>query len=173
MPREIQPEVLGPGEALPGRRRAPGNENITDEQLDNLAGLLDDIFRVPGTNIRFGLDALLGIIPGLGDLLTGVASMLMIYAAWERGAPRGTVGRMLANIAIDSAVGSIPIAGDLFDVAWKSNRKNYEILMRSRVESRKQNVKDWAFLILAIAAVTVLVAAPFVLLFLVIRALWG
>ncbi len=173
MPREIEPEILGPGEALPRRRRAEGNEKITDEQLENLASVLDDIFRFPGTNIRFGLDALLGIIPGLGDVLTGLASLLMIFSAWERGVPRGTIGRMLANIAIDSAVGSIPLAGDLFDVAWKSNRKNYEILMRAKREDRAQTIKDWLFLIVAAIMVAVLVATPFVLLYVVIRQLWG
>jgi hypothetical protein len=169
----MEPEILGPGEALPRSRRAEGNESITDEQLNILAGVLDDIFQVPGTNIRFGLDALLGIIPGLGDVLTSVASLLMIYSAWERGVSRATIGRMLANIAIDSAVGSIPVAGDLFDVAWKSNRKNYEILMRSKRDERAQTIKDWVFLVTAAAAVIVLVAAPFVVLFFVIRQFWG
>jgi hypothetical protein len=173
MTPELEPEVLRPGESLPRRARAAGNENITDEQLDTLAGLLDDVFRVPGTNIRFGLDALLGVIPGIGDVITGMASLLMIYSAWERGLPRATIGRMLANIAIDSMVGTIPLAGDVFDVAWKSNRKNYDLLMRDRSNARTQTFKDWLFLMFAALVVIILAVSPFVLLYLVVRQFWG
>src|SRR5437870_11670968 len=101
-------------EIIPPRRRSVPL-NITDEQLEHLANLLDDIFRVPGTNIRFGLDPLIGLIPGLGDFITGAMSFLILYGAWQRGLPRVTIARMFANVAIDSLVGIVPVAGDLFD----------------------------------------------------------
>ena len=77
---------IGEPEIIPPRRtRAPV---ITDEQLEHLASLLDDIFRIPGTGIRFGLDPLIGLVPGLGDFITGAMSFLIIYGAWQRGLPR-------------------------------------------------------------------------------------
>src|SRR3954470_289239 len=108
MPEPIEPEILPPrrGKNLPA--------GISDEQLNQLASLLDDIFNIPGTRIRFGLDALIGLIPGLGDLITGAMSFLIMYGAWQRGLPRVTLARMLANIGIDTIVGTIPILGDAF-----------------------------------------------------------
>src|SRR5258708_39328477 len=114
-PKNLDPEILPPL-----RRSVP--VTISDEQLDQLASLLDDMFNVPGTRIRFGLDAIIGLIPGLGDLITGAMSFLILYGAWQRGLPRVTISRMLANIAIDTLVGTVPIFGDAFDVMWKSNR---------------------------------------------------
>src|SRR4051812_16793374 len=101
-PRNADPEILPPL-----RRSVP--ITISDEQLDQFASLLDDIFRIPGTRIRFGLDAIIGLIPGLGDLVSGAMSFLIIYGAWQRGLPRVTMVRMLANIAIDTIVGTVPI----------------------------------------------------------------
>ncbi|MGH9578305.1 MAG: DUF4112 domain-containing protein, partial [Terriglobales bacterium] len=118
MPTRLDPEVIPPG-AEPRAARS----TLSDQQLDELAAWLDEAFVVPGTSIRFGLDALAGLLPGIGDLLTGMASMLILQAAWQRGLPRVALMRMLVNVALDSVVGSIPVAGDLFDVAWKANRK--------------------------------------------------
>ena len=120
-PQNIDPEILPPL-----RRSVP--VTISDEQLDQLASLLDDMFNVPGTRIRFGLDAIIGLIPGLGDLITVAMSFLILYGAWQRGLPRVTIARMLANIAIDTLAGSVPIFGDAFDVMWRSNRRNMRLL---------------------------------------------
>src|SRR5437879_10278090 len=100
--QNIDPEILPP-------LRRSSRFNVSDEQLDQFASLLDDIFRLPGTRIRFGLDAIIGLVPGLGDLITGAMSFLIIYAAWQRGLPRVTMTRMLANITIDTLVGTVPI----------------------------------------------------------------
>jgi hypothetical protein len=164
-PKNIDPEILPPL-----RRSVP--VTISDEQLDQLASLLDDMFNVPGTRIRFGLDAIIGLIPGLGDLITGAMSFLILYGAWQRGLPRVTISRMLANIAIDTVAGSVPIFGDAFDVMWKSNRMNYNLLTRSNVGIKKSHtIQDWAFLFLLALGMLVLIATPILLLMLAIHLL--
>lgn len=99
-------------------------------ELDFIARLLDDRFRIPGTSIRFGLDGLIGLVPGVGDGATALVSLYVVLRAWSLGAPAGVLGRMLVNILIDTAVGSVPMLGDVFDVAFKSNRRNLELLRR-------------------------------------------
>ena len=119
-----EPEILRP------RMRA-GSELFSDRNLDLLSHVLDDFLRIPGTQIRFGLDGIIGLIPGVGDIIGAMASWLIILAAWLRGVPRVTLARMLANVAIETVVGTIPVLGDAFDVAWKANRKNFALLERS------------------------------------------
>ena len=97
-------------------------------QVRFIARMMDDQFRVPGTNLRFGLDFLLGLFPGLGDAVTSVISLLIVHHAWQSGASRLTLARMLGNVGVDFLVGSVPLFGDLFDVAWKANRKNARLL---------------------------------------------
>jgi len=104
----MEPEVLPPiSKSLPPRSRVAGNL-FADENLDLLAHLLDDWFRIPGTSIRFGLDGLIGLVPWLGDVLAGLASCILIIAAWFRGVPYVTLARMVVNLGIDVVVGSIP-----------------------------------------------------------------
>jgi hypothetical protein len=168
----VYPEIIPPG-SQPSRRRPTGSQGgMTDENLDRLAQVLDDVFQVPGTRIRFGLDALLGLLPGLGDAASGLASCVIIVAAWKRGLPRVTIARMLANVALDSMLGAIPIIGDLFDVAWKSNRMNVNLLQRSQgYPTVKQTAADWLFLLLVLAATIGIAALPFVLLALLVRSI--
>src|SRR5438046_2681126 len=104
---------------------------INDTELKRtraLARALDTAIGVPGTNVRLGLDAILGLIPGAGDVVTGALSGYIVLVAVRGGAPRPVVWRMLGNIGIDTLVGSVPVFGDLFDVAYKSNIKNVELL---------------------------------------------
>lgn len=102
--------------------------------------MLDEAIRIPGTNIRIGLDALLGLLPGGGDVAGGLFSGLIILQAARVGAPTAVLGRMLANVAIDVVVGTIPLLGDLFDVAWRSNSRNVRLLdaWRERPTSTKR-----------------------------------
>ncbi len=90
--------------------------------------LLDRAFRVPGTDIRFGLDAIIGLMPGIGDGASSLISGLFVLAAIHAGVEKRVIGQMLANILIDLVVGSIPVVGDLFDVAHKANTKNLALL---------------------------------------------
>lgn len=93
-----------------------------------LTRLLDTAVRVPGTRARVGLDPLLGLVPGLGDLVGAALSGYMVLQARELGAPSAVVARMVANVAIDTAVGAIPVLGDLFDAGWKANSRNLALL---------------------------------------------
>lgn len=108
---------------------------------------MDAQFEIPGLGIRFGLDAILGLIPGIGDTLTSLVSFYILSAAVRQGIPRITLARMGVNIAIDWIIGAIPLVGDLFDVAWKSNTKNVELIRRHAAEggSRRAKWSDWLF----------------------------
>ena len=100
------------------------------QELERLAHWLDTFFEIPGIRLRFGIDALLGLLPGVGDTASALASVYILQAASKYGVPRVTLARMTLNIAIDLVVGAIPFVGDLFDVYWKANRKNVELLRR-------------------------------------------
>lgn len=93
-----------------------------------LSRLLDEQFRIPGTTYRVGLDGLLGLIPGVGDAAGALLSAYIVYEAIRLGAPSTVLLRMLANIGIDTVGGAIPIVGDIFDMAWKTNKKNAALL---------------------------------------------
>ncbi|MDQ2695940.1 MAG: DUF4112 domain-containing protein [Pseudomonadota bacterium] len=100
------------------------------ERLAKLAYLLDDWFRIPGTDWRMGLDGLLGLIPGVGDGVTTALSAYIVLEAQRLGVPRHVLGRMLWNVAVDGVLGTVPLVGDIFDIRWKANRKNIELLNR-------------------------------------------
>jgi hypothetical protein len=97
-------------------------------RLDALANLLDTAFLIPGTNIRFGLDGMIGLIPGIGDAVTTAMSLYIVHEARQLGAPRYLIARMLANVALDGVVGAVPLLGDAFDVMWRANRRNMALL---------------------------------------------
>jgi hypothetical protein len=147
-----KPEVLSP-------RSKRGGKVFDDENLDLLSHLLDDFIRIPGTPIRFGLDGIVGFIPGIGDIVGGIASCIIIIAAWVRGVSYVTVTRMVANVAIEVVVGSVPVLGDMFDIAWRANRRNYALLTGSVYEPRKHTMQSWLFLgglCLVLAALVIL-----------------
>jgi len=141
-----------------------------DQRLDLLAHWLDDCFQIPGIPFRFGIDAFLGLIPGLGDLLTGLLTCVILLAGWMRGLPWITLLRMLVNIAIDVLIGSIPLLGDIFDIAWKPNRRNFALLQRHITEPRRHTWRDWLFLWGILGVISVLLIAP--LLVLLIAIIW-
>jgi hypothetical protein len=97
-------------------------------RLDALATLLDTAFILPGTNVRFGFDALIGLIPGIGDAITTAISLYIVREAHQLGAPFHVIVRMLANVALDGFVGAVPVVGDAFDVMWRANRRNVRLL---------------------------------------------
>ena len=156
-------------------RRSPEiSTNSTDEHLDHIAAVLDDMFRIPGTQIRFGLDFLIGWIPGLGDAAAGIASLIIIVAAWRGGAALVTLGRMVTNVILEALLGTIPVVGDVFHVAWKANRRNYRLWMREKNAGAGESHawRDAAFLILLLVAALCLVAAPIALAIWLIHSLW-
>jgi NAD/NADP transhydrogenase beta subunit len=148
-----QPEILPP-------RNRPGARVFSNENLDLVAHVLDDWLRIPGTSIRFGLDGIVGLVPGIGDVLAGLASCILLVAAWFRGVPYVTLVRMTVNVGIEVVVGSIPFFGDIFDVAWKANRRNYRLLVRHMEQPRRHTWKDWAFLGALATAILLIFAAP-------------
>jgi hypothetical protein len=98
------------------------------ERLRRLAWLLDSSIRVPGTRWRVGYDALIGLVPGLGDLAGVLLSTYIVVEAARLGASRGVLARMALNIAIEGLIGAVPLAGDLFDAAFKANQRNIRLL---------------------------------------------
>jgi hypothetical protein len=162
MPASRQPEVLPPGAAFQQSRLGAGGRFFSDENLDILSHLLDDCFRIPGTEIRFGIDGIVGLVPAIGDVLTGLASCILIFAAWVRGVPYVTLARMVANLAIDVLVGAIPFLGDAFDIAWKANRRNYKLLVRHIEQPRRHTWRDWIFLLTLVAALAAVLIVPLI-----------
>jgi hypothetical protein len=150
-------------EVLPPRRNwkeKAGSGVFDNEHLDMLSHLLDDFLRIPGTPIRFGLDGIVGFIPGIGDVLGGLASTIIIVAAWVRGVPPVTIARMVMNVGIEMVVGSVPVVGNLFDIGWRANRRNYKLLagsVASPAEARRHTVVSWTiFGVLGVVLVSLL-----------------
>ncbi|RXS93687.1 DUF4112 domain-containing protein [Silvibacterium dinghuense] len=169
-PAVASPEILPP---LRNRTRL-GRRLFDDENLDLLAHVLDDWFRIPGTSIRFGIDGIIGLVPGLGDILAGLASCVIVVAAWFRGVPYVTLTRMVVNLAIDVLIGSIPLLGDAFDIAWKANRRNYALLSRHLAEPHRHTWKDAVFLGMILLVLAAIFALPgLVLWWIVARLLHG
>jgi len=136
-----------------------------DKSIERLGWLMDDLFRVPVLGWRFGLDAVIGLIPGFGDTGTTLVSFYILASAVRYRVPKITLLRMGLNIAIDYLVGSLPVVGDLADAWWKSNRMNVELLRKratvSAEEARSGRLSDWLFvggLIVGLTALAVVSA---------------
>ena len=99
-------------------------------RLEGLARLMDGAFVLPGTNIRLGLDVIIGLVPVAGDVVSGVISSYLIWEARQLGAPKWLIARMMANTLLDTTVGAIPVLGDAFDVMFRANMKNMALLRR-------------------------------------------
>lgn len=118
------------------------------QRIRKIAKLLDTAIGIPGTKIRFGLDPILGLIPGGGDLISAGISAYMIYLAARFGLEKAEILKMFKNVAIETAIGSVPIAGDIFDAYFKANMRNLKILEKhieksqlKQVESQESNVE--------------------------------
>lgn len=105
---------------------SPLRDDVAGVRL--LARVLDEAIRIPGTSVRVGLDPVLGLIPGAGDVAGGVLSVVVLLRAARLGVPQSVLARMASNIAIDAAVGTVPLLGDLFDAGWKANIRNVRLL---------------------------------------------
>ena len=133
--------------------------------------LMESVIRIPGTSIRIGLDPLLGLVPGLGDAAGAALAGYLVVMAARLGAPAAVVARMIGNVALDTAAGSLPVLGDLFDFAWKSNSKNLALLERYLEQPERTTRSSTALLAGALAAVVALGAAGVVLSVMALRAL--
>jgi hypothetical protein len=150
---------IAPAKAARAQKSSPAE---VEQSLEQLSRWMDGLFRVPGTGWRFGLDAIVGLVPGVGDTLTTIVSFYILAAGVRYRVPKITLLRMGANLAVDYVVGAIPLVGDLFDVAWKSNQMNVELLRRSATvsasDAKRGRIGDWlfvAFLMLCLAAMLV------------------
>lgn len=133
------------------------NKNAEFEKgLDDLARYLDGLFRIPGTEWRFGLDALIGLIPNFGDTLTSLASFYILIAGVRYGVPKITLLRMAFNIGLDYLVGMIPVIGDGFDFFWKANQQNIELIRSRATGHGKGRTSDYLF-VFGIIGVLVLI----------------
>ena len=159
----IQASALNPAGLTQTDRWSRGAWYFREETLHRLEILLDEAFRLPGTDIRFGIDGVIGLVPGLGDAVAGLLSLVIPFAAWARGVPYVTLVRMAANLAIDVLVGSIPLFGDIFDIAFKANRRNYLLMQRHLGEPRRHTWRDWMFLLLIALSLGLIIAIPIAL----------
>ena len=113
-------------------------------RIDALATLLDTAFVIPGTQIRLGLDALIGLVPGIGDAISTIMSLFIVKEARALGAPPLLIARMLANVALDGLVGAVPLAGDVFDVAFRANRRNMALLRAHLDSVEARGTSHWS-----------------------------
>ncbi|MCZ2079851.1 MAG: DUF4112 domain-containing protein [Bryobacteraceae bacterium] len=152
--RPLKPEVL---------------PKTDDPLMEWLVWLMDQSIRTG--RFSFGLDGILGLIPGFGDLGGSVVSAFIVYRAARAGVPKAAVARMMANVAVDSVLGAIPFLGDLFDFLYKANTKNLKIYQEA-IAGTRDTRRDWGFVFLVIVGVLGLLAIPLILIGVVIAALF-
>lgn len=126
------------------------------DRLRTLTRVLDELIRIPGTRFRIGLDGLIGLVPGAGDLVGGAAAAYALVAAARLGAPGSVIVRMTGNILVDLLIGALPVLGDVFDFGWKANRRNLDLLERLSADPQGTRASSRA---VVAAAVLVVVAA--------------
>lgn len=137
-----------------------------------LARVLDTAVGVPGTKLRVGLDALLGLFPVAGDVVGAVLSGYIVLTAWRRGASAAVIGRMLANIGVDTALGSIPVIGDLFDVGFKSNVRNVKLLEEHAIAPAEVQRRSVRMAVVAVVVILAIVVGLGTLSVFLAEALW-
>jgi hypothetical protein len=131
------------------------DEEGARKRLEGLAWLFDNSIPIPGLKIRVGLDAIVGLVPGIGDLISAGVSMYLMSEASKLGVSRAILIRMAGNVMIDTIIGAIPFVGDLFDIGWKANTRNVRLLVEHLDQPRKVTYTSWLviavfFVILAV-----------------------
>ncbi len=127
------------------------------KNIERLSKLMDSQFSIPGTNIRFGLDGLIGLVPGVGDMATFLVSGFMVSILAKNGASGFVLARMVLNILIDALIGTVPVIGDIFDVAFKANQKNLK-LMREHYQEGRHKGGAWKLLFPLLLFVLIVIA---------------
>jgi hypothetical protein len=125
---------------------------------ETLVRFMDDGVRIPGTQLRFGADALLGLVPVAGDAVGALATLSLFWLAAQRGVPHAVLARMALNVAIDTLLGSVPLLGDGFDLFWKANRRNLALIERSAQRAARGDPPSWRDRLL-VAGLLLLVAS--------------
>ena len=134
-----------------------------EETIRRWARLLDSQFRIPGTSLTFGLDPIIGLIPGVGDLVGPIFGVLVVAHAWRMRVPKIVIARMLVNAGLDAILGLIPLIGDAVDVFWKANQANVQLLERHAFERRPAGAADWLFVGGVVLVAVALLALPLVI----------
>jgi hypothetical protein len=153
------------------------SDAATLQRLRRLSNLLDSAIPIPGTPYSIGLDPILGLLPAGGDLLGGVISAYIVFAAAQLGLPKETLVRMVLNIVLDTVVGTVPVLGDLFDVVWKANTKNMDLLEGHLKYPQPSKKADRSFIILLLAGamlfIVVVAVLGLILIGSIVRAITG
>ena len=138
-----------------------------------LARLLDSAITIPGTRIRIGLDSIIGLFPAGGDAIGAALSSIIVITALQQGVPKPVVWRMVGNIVIDTLIGAVPVLGDLFDVAWKANTKNADLLAQYQSQPEKTTTRSRGFAILVVVVLLLILASILTTAALLLRWLLG
>ena len=149
--REVEFEVLG--------KDAPdGAGNAGDDPfIAFMARLMDDLFVIPGTSIRFGIDPLISLLPALGSGASAIVSIVLIGLSARRGLPKIVLVHMATNVLINAALDSVPVVGDVISIFYRSNARNYRLLQKHAGQARVSTRGDWLFLVALLAAVVIVI----------------
>ncbi len=137
--------------------KQPGTAPASLKRLQRMSHVLDKAIAIPGSDIRVGLDPILGLLPGGGDVVTGLLSVYIVFEAAKMGLPAPTLGRMGFNILLDVLSGTVPVLGDIFDVGWKANSQNVALIEKHVAAPTPSRAADKAFSILVITGLIALV----------------
>jgi hypothetical protein len=167
---------LEPKRNILGMSKKKPSQVEIEESLETLSNYLDGFFRVPGTGWRFGLDALVGLIPNVGDSLTSLMSFYILIAGVRYGVPKITLLRMAFNIGLDYLVGTIPLIGDAFDFVWKANKQNMDLIRERATGKNVGTTSDYLFVFVIIGIlIAILIGSILVSLFIIgaiFRGIW-
>lgn len=141
-------------------------------RLRSLTHLLDNAINIPGTPVRFGLDPIVGLLPGGGDLIMSLFSIYMVIEAARMGLPKASLVRMIWNLIVDVVIGIVPIAGDLFDFAWKANTKNLALIEAHFASSHRQAKADVLFVVMLISGFLAIVIGIGAVVIFLVGAIW-
>jgi hypothetical protein len=167
--KQMAKAITGPNGA--GYREKVLTPEVIDPRIadvEALARWFDYAFALPG-GFRFGLAGIIGLIPGIGDVLDALISLYIVNRAVQLGIPRVAIARMLVNVGIEAFAGAVPFVGDLFDIAFKANRRNYHLLKRHLSEPKRQSAHDYLFLIATAVLVAAGIALPVIGLMVLIK----
>jgi hypothetical protein len=153
-----------PGPRVTRIRQLTPAQSQRMEALRKISHLLDSAFLIPGTSFRIGLDPILGLVPWIGDLVSPLFTIAILWEARDLGVPRVVQMRMIFNVAIDALTGVVPVVGDLFDFAWKSNDMNLALLEEHAEYELPASRSDWAFVLLMTLLLVVVAVVPLLIL---------
>jgi Domain of unknown function (DUF4112) len=141
-------------------KNTPNQSHVASlRRLRRISHLLDNAIPIPGTKYRIGLDPILGLIPGGGDLIGSIFAGYVVFKSAQMGVPRETLVQMATNIVFDTVAGTVPVAGDLFDVAWKANVKNIELLDAHLGSPEPGKKADWLFVVVLLLGLILIVGS--------------